>query len=151
MKTVRIEKLEELKYLVEDKERELEKFEIVPDDYEESYDDMLDDCYEEFMGTYSPSYTLKCVDETAWRMGLLDYVDNLDISDDKKYQALEEELEELREDLENLKSDYLDEILEEIEELEDIVSEQEEETDCSELLKELENLRKENDFIEQNF
>ena len=44
------------------------------------YDDVLDECYDEiYIGnfSYSPSYVLKRVDETAYRCGLNDYADSL--------------------------------------------------------------------------
>lgn len=46
----------------------------------ETYDDMLDECYDEVkIGglCYSPSYVLKNVDEIAYRCGVNDYADSL--------------------------------------------------------------------------
>ena len=89
---------------------EIANFEVNPDDYTDQYDEMLDMCYEDFMGSYSASYTLKCVDETAYRCGLLDYVDGLEISyptewDDELSDLLQELEEMIDEDVEILESE----------------------------------------------
>lgn len=53
------------------------------DEYEalQSYEDMLDECYEpiDICGlTYDPSVALKRVDPTAYRCGFLDYCDSME-------------------------------------------------------------------------
>ena len=85
--------IEEIKAIRE----KIENFEVNPDDYENEFDDMLDEVRGEFMG-YNASYILKQVDPTAYRCDLLDYVDGLEIAPDE----LEEELNTLLEELEIL-------------------------------------------------
>ena len=50
------------------------RIEVDPEDYTNEYDDMLDDCYGEFMNM-NASYILKECDPTAYRCGLLNFVD----------------------------------------------------------------------------
>ena len=104
---------------------EMNKFEVDPDDYISQYDEMLDECYEDFMGSYSASYTLSQVDPIAYRCGLLDYVDNLGVSYpsewdneledliselndmiDDEIKILEDELESLGEDIDSVGDDF---------------------------------------------
>lgn len=84
---------------IEEKKEELQNFELDVDAYEEEYKDMLDDMGDIEIGNlhYMASYTLKSVDPTAYRCGLIDYVDGLNVSDDIDYKELEEELEALEE------------------------------------------------------
>lgn len=84
---------------IEEKKEELQNFELDIDAYEEEYKDMLDDMGDIEIGNlhYMASYTLKSVDPTAYRCGLIDYVDGLNVSDDIDYKELEEELEALEE------------------------------------------------------
>ena len=118
MKTDRIIALEKLQEKIEEKQKEINGFELNPDDFESMWDECLDETEGTFMG-YNASYILKQVDFIAYRCGLLDYVDNLDVSESSKYCELEESLESLEDELSDLKSDYLSEIEEEIEELEE--------------------------------
>lgn len=74
---------------------EIENFEANPDDYEEEFDEMLDEVHGEFMG-HSASYILKQIDPIAYRCGLLDYVDSLDVTPDELEEDLNILLEELR-------------------------------------------------------
>ena len=68
-------------------------------------DDMLDDCHGDFM-RMSASRILKEMDPTAYRCGLLDYLDGLDQDEEKKacedYAELTEELENLEYEIEDL-------------------------------------------------
>lgn len=93
---------------IETLKEEIRGFEVNPDDYIEQYEEMLDECYGNFMGIYSASYTLKCVDVTAYRCGLLDYVDSLDISYPSEW---DDELQELIDEL----HDMIDEEIEVLE------------------------------------
>ena len=86
---------------IEDKQIEIDEFEMDVDDYESQYDDMLDECYPELFNML-PSRILSECDPIAYRCGLNDYVDSLEISDDKDYQLLEEELSELENELQDL-------------------------------------------------
>lgn len=100
--------IENLNHEIKEKQSEIDNFELDSDDFEDQYCEMLDDCYEEFMGQYSPSYTLKMVDPIAYRCGLNDYVDSLDKTDSLDYQELESELEDLESDLEDMESELED-------------------------------------------
>lgn len=83
---------------------EMNKFEADPDDYIKEYDEMLDECYGDFMGSYSASYTLSQVDPTAYRCGLLDYVDSLGISYPSEW---DDELEDLISELNDMIDDEI--------------------------------------------
>jgi phage-related protein len=80
------------------------KAELNPVDTDELYDQMLDECYEPFMGQYAPSRVLAEVDPTAYRCGKCDYIDS--ISRDNCYEEIDEELydagevKEIREEIE---------------------------------------------------
>jgi predicted nucleic acid-binding Zn-ribbon protein len=102
---------------IENKQSEIDFFELEESNYESSYDDMLDECYPEVFNIL-PSRILSECDPIAYRCGLSDYLDSIDVSDDTNYQKLEEELEELETELEELETE-----LEELEdELENILS-----------------------------
>ena len=67
------------RYRSSDKEKQQSQIELDPDNYEDQFDDMLDDSIPEIeIGclTYSPSHVLKNVDPTAYRCGLNDFVNN---------------------------------------------------------------------------
>ena len=96
--------IEELEEKINLKKMELDNFEIDPDDYTEQYDDFLNE-----EGTvrvagleFDPAQIVKELDPTAYRCGLVDYVDGIEKSDVKEYQELEEELEELENQLEEM-------------------------------------------------
>lgn len=101
---------------IEAKQREIDNFEIDVDEHEEDFCNSLDEQGDVIIGSlhYSPSYVLREVDPTAYRCGLVDFVDSLDVSDDPGYKELEEELESLEDELTDLESE-----LEELEEEED--------------------------------
>jgi hypothetical protein len=89
----------EVKELIKIKQNEIDSFELDVDSYREEFDNALDECNEEVkIGgcTYSPSYVLKNIDETAYRCGLNDYVDGVDKEQTKQ---LEEELESVNEEI----------------------------------------------------
>lgn len=94
----------------------MEHFEVDPDDYIDGYNQMLDEVYGAFMGSYSASYVLKCVDETAWRCGLSDYVDALEISYPNEW---DDDLEELQDELRDLIANKIEELDEYLGDLED--------------------------------
>ena len=91
-------------------ESQLYSFELDSDDYEEQYDDMLNDCYDEVFNIL-PSRILSECDPIAYSCGMDEYLDSLDVSDDPNYQELEEELANVQSEIEDIE--------EEIEELED--------------------------------
>jgi len=62
----------------EDEYTEMEEWEFTP-----QYDEMLDECYSavEIAGMeYSTSYALKNLDPVAYRCGMMDYADSIQIS-----------------------------------------------------------------------
>lgn len=90
------------------KQKELDSFELDPEDYTEQYDSDLDELNEINIGslTYSASYVLKNIDETAYRCGLNDYVDSLDKEEQKEYKELESELEQIEEELDDAQAEF---------------------------------------------
>ena len=104
---------------IADKRQEIENFEPDEDAATDRYEEMLDECYGSVrigqMG-YRTSYVLKEVDPVAYRCGLIDYVDSIELRDWAEYRELEEELETLEEELETLE--------EELESLEDEAGEE---------------------------
>ena len=109
--TEKHEALENLLRRKEELEDEIENFSIDPSDCEDKYCEMLDDVYPELFNM-SPSYILRESDPIAYRAGLLDFADNLDVTEDDRYKELEDELAELETEIEDLEA--------EIEELEDV-------------------------------
>lgn len=90
---------------------------LTPLDTEELYADMLDDCYGEceIAGmTFSTSRALKELDPTAFRCGMVDYIDSLSLieieGDYYEQDAVEQERDGLIEELESELSDLEDEI-----------------------------------------
>jgi predicted nucleic acid-binding Zn-ribbon protein len=97
---------------IADKEKQQSNIEIDPDDFADQFDDSLDESIPEIeIGclTYSPSHVLKNVDPTAYRCGLLDYVDSTySIEDLDEYKALQEEIDQLQSDIEDLENQIAD-------------------------------------------
>lgn len=92
---------------------------LTPLDTEELYANMLDDCYGEveIAGmTFQTSRALKELDPTAFRCGLVDYIDSLGLveinGDYYEQDAVETERDSLVDDLESELSDLEDELLE---------------------------------------
>lgn len=92
----------------------MDNFELDPDDFADQYDEMLDEAHGDFLG-YSASQILKEVDPTAYRCGLLDYVDRFDRLDqdeekmrDSDYAEWTEEKEDLESELEELEDQLYD-------------------------------------------
>lgn len=109
MKTQQIEaKITELEQQAKALQDQIDNFELDPDDYAERYDDMLDECHGDFMGM-NASYILKEMDLTAYRCGLLDYLDGLDQDEEKMKNdnclELIEELEEIESKIEELEDE----------------------------------------------
>ena len=92
---------------LDEKRDAIENFEIDPDEKEDRYNNMLDECYPEVFGIQPSRILLEC-DPTAYRCGLVDYVDNLDESDEEEYQELEEEISELEDELSDLEDELLE-------------------------------------------
>ena len=95
---------EELEELISEKQSEIDNFELDPDNYEEQYDDMLNECYPEVFNI-QPSRILYECDPIAYRCGMNDYIDSLELSDDDGYNELIDELEELENELEELEEE----------------------------------------------
>ena len=109
MKIQQIEaKIAELTAQAKALQNQIDHFELDPDDYVEQYDDMLDYVHGEFLGM-DASHILKETDPTAYRCGLLDYLDNLDQDEEKMnnddYAELIEELEEIKSEIEELEDE----------------------------------------------
>ena len=102
--------IRKMQAMIADKEKQQEQIELDPDDYEDQFDDMLDESGEIEIGclTYSPSHVLKNVDPTAYRCSLNDFVDSLDVEDSDEYKALQEEIDQLQSDIEDLESEIED-------------------------------------------
>ena len=105
--------IEDKKLEIEDKKKELDNFEINPDDYEASYNEFLDEEGPVIIAgmEFDVSYALKELDPTAYRCGLVDYVDSIDKKETQEYKEIEEELETLEGELEDMETE-----LEELEE-----------------------------------
>ncbi len=95
---------------IEDKQKEIDRFEIDPEEHEEEYKESLNSEGDvNVCGlTFSPSRIIEELDPTAYRCGLLDYIDSLDVSDDPAYKELEEELEILEDELTDLEGELED-------------------------------------------
>lgn len=103
--------LEGLREALEELEEIRDKFSLDTDDYEDQFNEFLDEQYPEFFG-HPPSAVLKEGDPTQYSEELSNYVDGLDVEDDKEYknlldeiEALEYEIELAEELLENLEDD----------------------------------------------
>ena len=104
-------KIRKMQSQIADKEKQQEQFELDPDDYEDQFDESLDDSIPEIeIGclTYSPSHVLKNIDPTAYRCSLNDFIDSLDVEDSDEYKALQSEIDQLQSDIEDLESEIED-------------------------------------------
>jgi len=110
-------KLAESREELSELRNDLDRFELDVDDYESEYNEALDEAGPVKIGSleYDPSHVLQKVDPIAWRCGLVDYVDGLDVEDSEEYQAIEEKIEAIEIEI--------DELLDSIEELEEELSE----------------------------
>ena len=89
------------------KQKEIDNFDIDPDDYAEQYDDILNAEGDINVAglTFSPAQIVKELDHTAYRCGLNDYVDSIDKTELTEYMDLEEELETLEDELTDLENE----------------------------------------------
>ena len=81
---------------------ELQNFEINPDQHEDAYRDLIDELGGEVTVAgikFCASRILEELDPIAFRCGLNDYVDTLDVTEDEDYKAIELEIESLEEEL----------------------------------------------------
>jgi len=105
-----------------------ENFELDPDNYRDSYDELLNEDGEVKIGgiSFDRAYILKELDEIAYEQGLSEYVDAIDIESDSNYEAIVEELEEKENEAIDIQL-KIEELENEIEELETEIEELEEE------------------------
>ena len=108
MKIQQIEaKIAELTAQAKALQNQIDGFELDPDDYADQYDEMLDEVHGDFLGM-NASYILKETDPTAYRCGLNDFVNSLDVEDSDEYKALQEEIDQLQSDIEDLENEIED-------------------------------------------
>ena len=111
MKTQIEAKIAELTQQAKALQSQIDNFELDPNDYVDQYDEMLDEVNGDFLGM-NASYILKNMDPTAYRCGLLDYLDSLDQDEEKmnnddcaelieELEEIESKIEELEDELEN--------------------------------------------------
>ena len=96
---------------IADREKQQNQIESDPDDFADQFDESLDESIPEIeIGclTYSPSHVLKNVDPTAYRCGLNDFVDSLDVEDSEQYKELQDEIDQLKSDIEDLENEIED-------------------------------------------
>ena len=118
------QEIRKMQAMIADKEKQQEQIELDPDDYEDQFDESLDESIPEIeIGclTYSPSHVLKNVDPTAYRCGLNDFVDSLDVEDSDEYKALQSEIDDIQEEIDQLQSD-IEDLESEIEDLENQIA-----------------------------
>lgn len=111
MNKIELEKAIEIKKAeIAAKEKEIDNFELDNDDYEESYKESLDSEGPVNVAgmQFDASRIIEELDPTAYRCGLVDYVDGLEKDDDPKYKELEEELETLEDELADLEVELED-------------------------------------------
>ena len=89
--------IEALKKELKEKQEEQNNFEIDPDGHEEEWRDFID---EEgpvrIIGLeYNAAHVLEQINPTAYSCGLNDYIDSLEIEEDKAYKELQSEIEEI--------------------------------------------------------
>lgn len=99
-------KIEQVKANIEEKQKAIDSFEVSRD--EDDYEEYLNDSH----GTvdvcgyiYDAGYALKELDPTAFRIGMNDWIDSLDPSDEDGYRDLEDELDELKGELFDLEDE----------------------------------------------
>jgi len=112
--------IEEKKKEIGEKVKELDNFELDPENYRDEFDEILDSEGDIIIGSlhYSPSAVLKTIDPTAYNCGLLDYVNSIPKENTKEYLSLEVELAELEYELEELEEELAD-LEDELDELEE--------------------------------
>jgi predicted nucleic acid-binding Zn-ribbon protein len=127
---IQIRNLDITEQEIKDLEESIENFEIDPDSCEEQYCEMLDEQGDIEIGniTLTPSDVLRKMDPIAYRTGLSDYVDVLDIDNDPSYNELKEELSDLEDDKER-SEELIEELQEELEKLEEELEDFENETE----------------------
>ncbi len=103
--------IRKMQALIADKEKQQNQIELDPDDFADQFDESLDESIPEIeicSLTYSPSHVLKNVDPTAYRCGLSDFVNSLDVTETDDYKALQEEIDQLKSDIKDLENEIED-------------------------------------------
>lgn len=110
MKTIQ-DQIKEKEAEIAAKQKELDNFELDPDNHEKQYDEMLDSEGPVNIGgiKFDVSYALQQLDPTAYRCGMNDWLDGLDKEQDHDYQALQSEMEALEVELADLENELEDE------------------------------------------
>lgn len=96
-------KLTELETELAELEVMQDEFQIDDSDFEDSYCDMLDECYPEVFGI-SPSRILRECDPIAYSCGLSDYVDGLDLQFETSHPEEFARMEEIKEEIAELEA-----------------------------------------------
>lgn len=83
---------------LEDLEEQIDTYEIDPDDYINEYNELLDEFNEITINgmSYDASRILEETDPTAYRCGLVDYVDTIDLGDIEEYRDLVDERDSIQ-------------------------------------------------------
>ena len=104
------QEIRKLQAQIADKEKQQSQIELDPDNYADQFDDMLDESGTVEADEYSfyPSQILRGLDPVAYRCGLNDFVDSLDVEDSGEYRELQEEIDQLKSDIEDLESEIED-------------------------------------------
>ena len=99
--------IDEVKAEITEVEKEIDQFELDPDNYEELYDEMLSEEGPVRIGglEYDPARVLREMDPIAYRCGLLDFVDGMELEDSEEYREMVERLEELQDELTDLENE----------------------------------------------
>lgn len=109
-------KQDELKELETDRD----SIELEESDYETSYQDLINESGDvEIMGmSYNASHVLEEVDPIAYRCGLSDYVNGINIEKTNKYINMQKEIDDLEYDISNMQDD-IDDLESEIDDLDE--------------------------------
>ena len=100
------ENIEDKNQEIVEKESEIENFDKDASEVEEMYQERLDEEPTIIAGMeYSTSRVLEEVDPTAYRCGLVDFADTIELENFDGYTELVKELEELEDEKDELESD----------------------------------------------
>ena len=99
--------IDEVKAEIEELENGIDQFELDPDDYTDLYDEALNEGGPVRIGglTFDPADIVKEMDPTAYRCGLNDFVDSMELEDSDEYREMLEQLEELQDELTDLENE----------------------------------------------